>query len=448
MPLTLKPSPDREVVDTEKAEAMVSSWRAELLAYQTANPDSLLCDKIILANKSYTKEAITVIAKFLTSTDEFSPSIASGIKYAGLDDMIASRMEDEGLAVLTAISNAFENSQLVEVDLSDNAMGSKGLTACEMVLGGKAVMNSMESLKLCNNGLSEYTMAEVATLLTNEHGIDGSCIAQNLRRVHFYNNMSGNQGCESFAQIMAKASHKLEDIRMSGTRARAEGSAYITSSLSSLADQNKLKNLAKLDLADNSFGECFEDLANALKSCPQLTYLNLNDCMLTDEGVEAVCVALLEADTPLEYLNLGGNDITPEGAKSVVNLITAVNSTIVTFIADENELTSKGIRIITKAFNSQTLKEITFNGTECGSIGADAVVAMKDKVPNLETLAIDDNRIPEGAVERLTEAFGDILTEMEGNDDEEDADDDLSDDEGEDDASVDDLAAAMANVAV
>ena len=140
--------------------------------------------------------------------------------------------------------------------------------------------------------------------------------------------------------------------------------------------------------------------------------------------------------------------MTAEGAKSVVNLITAVNSTIVTFIAEENELTSKGIRTITSAFNSQTLKEINFNATECGSIGVDAVVATKEKVPNLETLAIDDNRIPEGAVERLTEAFGDILTEMEGNDDEEDADDDLSDDEAEDDASVDDIAAAMANVAV
>eukprot|EP00979_Chaetoceros_neogracilis_P011504 scaffold2872_cov190-Chaetoceros_neogracile.AAC.1 len=449
MPITLKPSPEREVLDIKKAEAMVSSWRKELLAYQILNPDAPLCDRIILSNKSYTEDAITIIAEFLTSTEVFNPSISAGIKYAQLDDMIASRMEEEGLAVLTAISNVFENSQLIEVDLSDNAMGSKGVIACKMVIGGPAALNSMESLKLCNNGLSEYTMGEVAELLTDENGVDGSCIAQNLRCLHFYNNMSGNEGCESFALIMAKCSDKLEDIRMSGTRARAEGSAEIASSLSSLAEQKKLEKLTRLDLGDNSFGECFEDLASAIRACPQLTYLNLSDCVLGDEGVEDICNALLDVDAPLEYLNLGGNDITKDGAKVVAKLIQALNSTLVTFIADENcELTSKGIAIIAKAFNSQTVKEIKFNGTECGTIGADAIIAMKQNLPNLEILEIDDNRILEEAVERLTEVFGDILAEMEGNDDEEDADGDLSDDEDDDDTSVDDLAAAMANVAV
>lgn len=433
----------------KKAEAMLSSWRTELHAYQTSHPDAPLCDKIILTNKSYTKDAITIIAEFLTSTEEFSPSIASGIKYAQLDDMIASRMEEEGLAVLTAISNAFEESQLIEVDLSDNAMGSKGVIACKMVLGGPAVMNSMESLKLCNNGLSEYTMREVAELLTAESGVDGSCIAQNLRCLHFYNNMSGNEGCESFALIMAKCSDKLEDIRMSGTRARAEGSANIASSLSSLAEHKKLINLTRLDLADNSFGESYQDLASAIRACPRLTYLNLSDCVMADEGVEDVCNALLDANAPLEYLNLGGNDITKDGAKVVAKLIHALNSTLVTFVADENcELTSKGIEIIAKAFNSQTVKEIKFNGTECGTMGADAIIAMKENVPNLEILEIDDNRILEETVERLTEVFGEILAEMEGNDDEEDADGDLSDDEDDDNASVDDLAAAMANIVV
>lgn len=458
-PIVLEPTPEREVVDAAKAESMIASWKEQLQSYRSSNPDaSVLCEKIVLTNKSYTREAAKVIADFLTGTDEFNPSIASGIKYAQLDDIIASRMEDEGLEVLTTISNAFQDSKLIEVDLSDNAMGSKGVTACEMVIGGNAVQNSMEALKLCNNGLSEYTMEEVADLLTKEIE-NGSCIAEKLRLIHFFNNMSGNAGCESFAKIMAKCSDKLEDVRMSGTRARAEGSAHITSSLAALAADDKLGNIQRLDLADNSFGDCAEDLATTLKGCPKLTYLNLNDCMLADEGIEMICDALIESKAPVEYLNLGGNEITKDGAKNVAKLIRAKNSTLVTFMANENEMTSIGIRTIAKAFKSSTVKTVTFNFNEVGTIGADALIAMKGRLSSLEKVEIDGNMIPEDAVERLTDAFGDILVELEENDDEEDADDDLDSDDLEEDsedeavdaaqdAAVDDLANALGNVTV
>ena len=119
-----------------------------------------------MTDKSYTFEAATLIAEFLTSTDIFSPCLSAGIQIANLADIIASRMEEEGLEVLQILSNAFQTSRLIEVDLSDNAMGSKGVTACEMVLGGIPVATSLQKLSLCNNGLSESTMEEVAELLT------------------------------------------------------------------------------------------------------------------------------------------------------------------------------------------------------------------------------------------------------------------------------------------
>ena len=150
-PITLHPSPTREVVDDEKAQAMISSWTEQLLAHREANPTlSTLCDQIVLTNKSYTSSAATIIADFLVSEETFSPSIASGIRIAKLDDIIASRSEDEGLEVLRTISSAFQNSRLVEVDLSDNALGLKGLTACEVLL--LKMKDSLHRLSFCNNG--------------------------------------------------------------------------------------------------------------------------------------------------------------------------------------------------------------------------------------------------------------------------------------------------------
>ena len=84
---------------------------------------------------------------------------------------------------------------------------------------------------------------------------------------------------------------------------------------------------------------------------------------------------------------------------------------------------------------------------------------MKGRLSALEKVEIDGNMIPEDAVQRLTDAFGDILVELEENDDEEDADDDLDSDDLEEDsedeavdaaqdAAVDDLADALGNVTV
>jgi len=454
---------------------MISGWRDQLIAHRDANPDAeVLCDTISLTNKSYTSTAASLIANFLSSTDDFQPCIASGITVADLSDIIASRMEDEGLQVLGTLSNAFQESKLVEVDLSDNAMGSKGVTACKAILGGKPVVESLERLSLCNNGLSEYTMDEVADLLTRTNG-DGdvdvnvntnansssSCIAANLTKLHFFNNMSGNQGCVAFKKIISRCEGKLENVRFSGTRAGPEGSAHIASALHDLARDGKLKNITRLDLADNSFGKCFEDIAIVLKQCTNLVYLNLHDCMLGDEGTKHVCNALLETNAPLTFLDLSGNEISASGAKHLAKLIKSINQSLISFSAEENEMTSIGIKRVAQALDSTTITQIVLNSNECGTIGANAIIEMAHRVPNLEKIQLDLNTFPEEVVDGLTTTFGEKLHEMEDNDDEEDADDnlDLDLDDGEEseeeedvpekaDAEVDDLAGALGFITV
>lgn len=460
-PLTLTPSGTREVVDAEKANKFITEWQEQLADFRSANPDQpILCNKIILSDKSYTPEAASIIANFLTSKDTAVTSTASndtlahGITIADLSDIIASRPEIEGLEVLETISNAFQQSKLTEVDLSDNALGSKGISKCQTIFSGMRV-DSLESVSLCNNGLSEYSMDEIADVLTatssGSNGTSSSCIAQNLTKIHFFNNMSGDKGCDSFAKIMQHCTEKLTDIRYSGTRAKSGGSKTIAKALKSLAAAGKLDNLTSLDLGDNSFGESYQDLADALSSCTKLVHLNLRDCILTDDGVVVVCKALEKAACPLVQLHLSGNEITAPGAKSVAKLLkTTIGGTIEHFDADENEMTSIGMKhIVNELSRCSSLKVITLNQNECGVIGGKALIGCAS-LPHLHRIELDFNMFPEDLVGELYDAFGDKLKEMEDNDEEEDADAELSEEEEEQqeqhDSGVDDLAGVMAKI--
>ncbi len=470
-PVTLSPHGEREVVTEDKAQEIISKWKSQLEAHRTEHPSlSPLCDTIDLSDKSYTIEAAKLIVKFLTSTEDgFSPSIASGIKIAGLNDIIASRMEEEGLQVLNTFSEAFESSTLVEVNLSDNAMGSKGVTQCQTVLAGKPALHSLQKLSLCNNGLSEASMNEIADLLTatsDDSGVEGggkgaTCIAQNLTKVHFFNNMSGNEGCRAFERIMHKCSDKLTDIRFSSTRARREGSSHITKALLNLATGGKLGNLTHLDLADNSFPECYSDLATALSYCVNLQYLNLKDCILGDDGVKEVCAAIMKANPPLSCIYLGANEITPKGAKSVAKLLQTLNGTIEVFDAEQNDLSSAGIKRIVQELNSISLKRVVLNENYFGENGAIAVMECLKKLPNLESIALDGNFFPSEIVDKLEETFGERLVEMEENDEdgeeeeeEEEEEEDSEEEEEEEpkeetkEADVDALAAALSKSAI
>lgn len=439
--ITLTAPGPREVVTEERANEIISHWKSELAAAKKDSDSPVVCDRVVLNNKSYTAQAATAISTFLTeegtSDDIYQQPLASTVKYVDLSDIIASRMEEEGLQVLQTICDAFLNSKLEEVDLSDNAMGSKGVTACASVLTGQS--SSLERLMLCNNGLSEASMNEVADILCGgsddgENAMSGGdTICQRLTKIHFFNNMSGNGGCRAFARIISKCTDKLQDIRFSGTRAGREGSLFISSSLEALGD--KIFNLKYLDLADNSFGsDGGATLAKALRRCVNLTYLNLRDCVLEDDATGEVCRALWTADAPLERLDLSGNEISRKGAKAIAELLEETQSTLTLLHCEENEMTSKGVSYIAAALG-KNIQEVRFGFNECGSIGAQALITAYGEGgqgwPALKSIALDGNMFPETDVEQLQECFGNKLQEMEDNDDEDDVDDNLSEDSEE-----------------
>ena len=112
--------------------------------------------------------------------------------------------------------------------------------------------------------------------------------------------MSGDGGAKAVADILSDCP-QLEDFRFSATRSMHSGCKAVAEAL------NKTTLLKKLDLSDNIFGPASgKILAQSLENIPKLTYLNLRDCDLDSEGVEALFDTFGSTDSKIEYLDLSG----------------------------------------------------------------------------------------------------------------------------------------------
>ena len=162
-PIKLQPPGQREVVSPERAQEFVAHWTHQLLEHRAkveaaGNADAantVLCDRISLTDKSYTPEAAQIIADFLREPFHGGSPIAFGIVEADLTDMIASQLTAQGLKVLQTICDAFADSELVDVDLSDNAVGEQGAKYCKTVLS----KSSLKRLAMCNMGLGKRAIS-------------------------------------------------------------------------------------------------------------------------------------------------------------------------------------------------------------------------------------------------------------------------------------------------
>ena len=112
----------------------------------------------------YTKIILSTWAFSAESAEVFASAIARlpHLKSAILSDMIAGRPEAEGLRVYEVLGAALKDKQLTEIDLSDNAVGPKGVRACRELLTNQ---EHLEKLYFCNCGISAEAAVSIQELL-------------------------------------------------------------------------------------------------------------------------------------------------------------------------------------------------------------------------------------------------------------------------------------------
>ncbi|PIN25858.1 hypothetical protein CDL12_01410 [Handroanthus impetiginosus] len=111
--------------------------------------------KICFSNTSFGREAALV-------ADPILSSIKDQLTEVDLSDFVAGRPEEEAVEVMNIFSLALEGSNLLYLNLSNNALGEKGIMAFGALLKSQ---HSLEELYLINDGISEEAAVAVCDLI-------------------------------------------------------------------------------------------------------------------------------------------------------------------------------------------------------------------------------------------------------------------------------------------
>lgn len=393
-------------IDQGKREALTPERAEELLAPLDEGVES-----IKLSGKSFGDGSAAVAAAALQRA-------IPTLKRLNIADIIASRPEEEAKRTLTAIADALATCKhLIAIDLSDNALGAKGIQAIGELLSGQ---ERLEELLLCNNGLA----ADAGELITASL-LETSPTA--LVKLHFHNNLLETAGSIALAPVVEN-SPKLADFRFSSLRLERKGAVRICRAL----QPRIASTLKRLNLSDNTFmDEGSKALAEALAEAPLLETLLLRDDALGDDGVKMICEVLAGSAPNLAVLDISGNEMATRGASGLATLLRASNLKEV--VAEDNELGNPGALNISKGLiASSTIELLDVSCSEIGGRGALALAIAAAKIETLQTIIMNGNSIPGEAVASIEELLEDRLGPLDDNDDDdEDGDEDEEEDEDE-----------------
>lgn len=389
----------RAFIDAEEAEELLKPLKAPGNSYK----------KICFSNRSFGLDAARVAEPFLVSVKDKLTDV-------DLSDFVAGRPEAEALEVMNIFSSALEGCKLRSLDLSNNALGEKGVRAFGALLKSQ---NNLEELYLMNDGISEEAALAVCELLPS---------TEKLRILHFHNNMTGDEGALAISEIV-KHSPLLEDFRCSSTRVGSDGGVSLCDALSTCS------RIKKLDLRDNMFGvESGVALSKAIPSFADLTEVYFSYLNLEDEGTEALAIALKESAPSLEVLEMAGNDITAK-AGAVLAACIAAKQFLTKLNLSENELKDEGAILIGKALEEGhgQLVEVDLSTNSIRRVGARVLAQAVVQKPGFKMLNINANFISEEGLDEVKDIFKtspNMLGPLDENDPEGEDFDEEADEEG------------------
>ncbi|XP_042988375.1 RAN GTPase-activating protein 1 isoform X1 [Carya illinoinensis] len=360
----------RAFIEAEEAEELLKPLR-EQNSYT----------KICFSNRSFGLGAARVAEPILLS-------ITDQLTEVDLSDFIAGRPEEEAIEVMNIFSSALEGCVLRYLDLSNNAMGEKGVRAFGSLLRSQ---KNLEELYLMNDGISEEAARAVCELIPS---------TEKLRILQFHNNMTGDEGAFAISEIV-KHSPALEDFRCSSTRVGSEGGVSLSEALGSCP------HLKKLDLRDNMFGvEAGIALSKSVSVFTDLTEVYLSYLNLEDEGAVALVNALKDSAPSLEVLEMAGNDITAKAASSLAACI-AAKQYLTKLNLSENELKDEGASVLSKALEMglHHLNEVDLSTNSIRRVGARLLAQAVVHKPGFKLLNIDSNFISDEGIDEVKLIF-------------------------------------------
>ena len=300
-------SDDHFALPHERGRELLTAERATQLL---PSADAVHYTRLTLSGHSFSLPAARV----------FAPAIAqlSSLTDADLSDIIAQRNTEEAVAVLDALCDAVGGHQLRSLNLSDNAIGARGVESVSRALRRQ---KGLQRLALNNDGLQGAAVLHVVQALlapfqkgdSADDGHHPTCI----RHVELYRNLLQDDGPRALVPLV-RASPQLSHLTLSSSRVSSAGGLALVTALSTLS------RLEHLNLSDSNLGpEAGLVLARALLvpgRTQRLTSLHLGDIGVNDrkesgEAIRAIIVALRSSCPKLQQLDLQSNDISARNAR-------------------------------------------------------------------------------------------------------------------------------------
>lgn len=313
-------------------------------------------------------------------------------------DCIATLSQDEALRSLSALSSSIGIWKgLNYVDLSYNALGSRGVAACAPLLAGQ---RNLEELHLVESGLA----AESARLL---QGYLCAGPTTTLRVLEIHSNCLESAGVTTLAAVVEK-SPSLERLRLSSLRARPGALQAVASAL-----EGKTA-LRHLDLSDNKLDAGaaghFGDILPGLTS---LESLLMRDLDMGDNALNVLVTALLECRCPLSELALAGNKLSPTSVPPLKTFVIAYIGVLQMLDVSRNCLGSELAVGLVDAFTDARAKgkSTQLINLMIGSNGISALPLVRlsrqlISFPYLQCFDISGNGLSEAIADRLATALG------------------------------------------
>lgn len=278
----------------------------------------------------------------------------SELKYVHWKDMFTGRMKTEIPPALKHLSKGMmaANVQLVELDLSDNALGPIGMEGIVDLLRSSACF-TLRELKLNNTGCGVTGGKLLAKTLLECHKASGGKLA--LTTFVLGRSRQENEGAKALAEVF-KLMGSLEEVVMPQNGIFFEG-------ITALADAfSNNPNLRILNMNDNTFTEKgAKALADALPKMQKLEVLNLGDCLLKTEGARLISYALKLGHDNLREWHMDSNEIRLAGGFAIVEAI-ANKANIQKLVLDTNQFGAEGcgkiMKKLTDAKKRHVLEEI------------------------------------------------------------------------------------------
>jgi len=391
MALTLPDWSSLPTLDLRGPRGALTESRARELVAPVLEGGSSHYERVILSTWAFSEASARVVGEALRRLPRLRSLVAS--------DIIAGRPESEGLAVYRALGAALRGgAPLQELDLSDNAVGPKGVAACHELLAGNP---ALQRLYFMNCGIS----AEAARSIGGEVLFR---VPTELTVLHLENNMSGGGGAIAIADIVA-ASPRLEDFKFASSRGTAEGGVALAGAL------RAAPGLRRLCLHDNLFGApTLQALAAALPSLPLLTHLDVGDVLARDAGVGALAAALARAPpAALRSLDVSENEVGPRGARALAVALRRLPA-LESLAAQGNDLDAAAAAALGAALlarrepserASDPLRALNLSDCGFGGRAAEALaLAAIAALPNLQCLQLEGNGVTRAGYARIRNA--------------------------------------------